>query len=126
MADPTTGLSISDLEAGSRMQLEPSLQNGIAVYYLLVALLNVGFALHYFRVGKRNIGWIWTGVTALYLLHALAYALHFDWVMPLGLRQGIDFLMGPVVYTMLAVILFVVMLVYRRFFVQPQVAWTIL
>jgi hypothetical protein len=122
----TSGLTIQDLDSASKMQLDPALQNGLAWYWALVALLNAGFALYYLRAGKRNIWVAWAAVTGLYLLHAAAYALHLDWVMPLWLRQGIDFLMGPVVYTSLAFGLFVVMLIWRRFFVQPQVAWAIL
>src|SRR5271166_2097403 len=34
--------------------------------------------------------------------------------------------MGPVVYTSLAIVLFVVMLIFRKVFVNPHVAWGVL
>jgi hypothetical protein len=107
--------------------LSPSLQNGLAVYYVLLALMNAGFAAYYFcGVRKSAFGIVWASVAGLFLLHAAGYALHLGWTAPQTLREGLDLLMGPVIYTTLSVVGFVLLLVFRRFFTNPQVAWAVL
>jgi Cytochrome b(C-terminal)/b6/petD len=104
-----------------------SLQNGLGVYYLLVALMNLGFALYFFLGAKRPVaGVLWGAVTVLFLVLAAAYLTHHGPVIPKVVTERVDFLMGPVVYTSLSIAGFILLLVFRRFFVQPQVAWTIL
>jgi hypothetical protein len=109
--------------------LDPGLQNGLAVYYLLVAAMNLGFAAYYYRLAptkRPGVAGAWAAVAAVFVLHAVAYGLHKGWVIPLGLRAGVDAFTGPVSYTMLSIVSFVVLLYGRRFFVQPQVAWAML
>lgn len=109
--------------------LDKGLQNGLAVYYFLVALLNLGFAAWYqwgSEPRKKNIAAIWTGVAALFLLHAAAYFFQAGWVIPLGLREFVDQLTGPISYTTLSILAFVALLYWRKFFTQPQVAWAAL
>src|SRR4051812_31436791 len=107
--------------------LEPGLQNALAVYYLLVALMNLGFAAYYFYGPRRTTPALaWAAVGALFLVHAVAYLLHLNWVLPLGLREEVDRAMGPVLYTTISAVGFVLLLVFRRFFVQPPVAWAVL
>jgi hypothetical protein len=100
----------------------------LGVYYLLVALLNFGFA-EYFHLGpKRDLrqAMIWSGVGGLFLVHAIAYFLKADWILPAGLREFINFVLGPVSYFILAVVGFVALLYFRKFFTQPVVGWTVL
>ncbi len=107
--------------------LDKGLQNGLAVYYLLVALLNFGFAAYWIYGPKRILaGAIWAAVGGLFLIHSIAYFAHAQWVLPIGTREEIDNLTGPVVYTTLSIIGFILLLYFRRFFVQPHVAWAIL
>jgi hypothetical protein len=102
------------------------LQNGLAVFYLLCAILNVGIAMAYGRAKNEKAGWIWGLVAFVFALHAAAYAFHCGVVVPHAVRNAIDWLMGPVVYTSLSVVGFVLLLVYRRFWVQPQVGLAVL
>ena len=44
----------------------------------------------------------------------------------MSLSEGVDYLTGPVSYTLVSVVGFAVLLYWRRFFVQPQVAWAML
>jgi hypothetical protein len=107
--------------------LDKSIQNGLAVYYLLIALLNFGFAVYYFRsAGKSVLGLLWTVVGAIFVIHAGAYAFKMGWSLPMHLKETVDALTGPVTYTMLSVVAFVLILVFRRFFVQPTVALALL
>jgi hypothetical protein len=109
--------------------LDRSLQTGLAVYYVLCVLMNVAFAL-YFQFGseprKRGVALAWYGVAALFALHAVAYFFQAGWVLSKGVRELIDGLTGPVSYTVLSVALFAAVLYWRRFFVNPQVAWALL
>jgi hypothetical protein len=118
--------SVAKLDPTSSLHLAPGLQNGLAVYYVLVALLNLGFAWVYFRSKQGRSALFWTGVAGLFLIHALAYALKADWVLPEAVTKTIDSFMGPTVYVSASCILFAVLLYYRKFFVQPQVAWGLL
>jgi hypothetical protein len=107
--------------------LDNGLQNGLAVFYLLVAVLNFGFAAYWFYGAKKALaGIIWAGVGALFVIHSVGYFAHAGWVLPAGIREAVDQMTGPVVYTTLSIIGFVVLLYFRKFFVQPHVAWAIL
>jgi hypothetical protein len=106
--------------------VDTSLQNSLAVYYLLVAVMNLGFAAYYFRAKDVRSAVVWTAVAALFLLHTAAYAAKAGWAISPRITEGADWIMGPVIYTTLSVVGFVVLLVWRRFFTQPQVAWAIL
>jgi len=102
--------------------LDHALQNGLGWYYLLVALLNAGFAWYYYtkKAGTKFI--IWAAVAGVFLVHAVIYLIHQGGRIPPGLTETVDKLMGPVTYTTLSVIGFVLLLVYRKFFTQPTVA----
>jgi hypothetical protein len=106
--------------------LDPNLQNALAWYYLLVAAMNLGFAAYWFKAGNKNAGLLWTVVGAVFVLHFFGYLFHQGWTMSAALRNGIDYLMGPVIYTTLSAVAFALMLIFRRIIVQPQVAWFIL
>ena len=60
--------------------LSDSLQTGIGLFYFLVMLMNVGFALyqHYERKDQLQTI-IWGVVAGVFGVHALAYLLHFGW-----------------------------------------------
>ena len=59
-------------------------------------------------------------------MHAFAYFLHGSLILPKPIREEVDTLMNPVIYTTASVVGFVLLLVFRKFFTQPQVAWAIL
>ncbi len=107
--------------------LDKGLQNGLAFFYLLVALLNFGFAAYSIAGAKKRLaGLVWAGVGVLFLLHTVGYISHQGWMLSAALREFIDSLTGPVTYTMVSIVAFALLLYFRKFFVQPDVAWTIL
>jgi hypothetical protein len=109
--------------------LDRGLQTGLGWYYLLCAAMNVCFALYYHvccQPRNKTAALVWYAVAGLFGLHAVAYFLGAGWTVPLGLREFVDELTGPVTYTVLSVIGFILLLAFRRFFVQPQVAWAVL
>jgi Cytochrome b(C-terminal)/b6/petD len=110
------------------MRLDASLQNGLAVFYLLVAIMNFAFAACYgLSAAKDRVkAGVWAAVGGLFLIHAIAYFAQLNWIIPQQICDMVNFLLGPVMYTSLSIGLFVVMLYFRRFFTNPQVAWAIL
>src|SRR5262245_23239483 len=113
--------------------LDSSLQTGLAVYYLLCVLLNLGFAAYYARYAEpRNprAALIWSVVAGVFFLHSLAYAFGAAWTIPYWVTEPIDLVFsgnqGATVYVILSMVAFVVLIYWRRFFTQPQVAWALL
>lgn len=103
------------------------LQTGLGFYFLLVMAMNLGFAAYYFRVEKqKSAGLAWTLVSGVHFVFALAYLAHASWQLPAGLKDFIDVLMGPVIYSTLSVVGFFAFLQFRRTFTNPHVAWGLL
>ncbi len=111
-----------------------NLQTGLAVFYFLVVLLNVGFALYQLRYRQNSTqGLLWLVVAGVFLVHALLYASHHGPVLSPGFRAFTTRLMGawggqagPILYTALSVIGFVLFLRYRATLTEPSIAWLIL
>jgi hypothetical protein len=106
--------------------MSDSLKHGLAVYYLLVALMNAGFAFYWFKTKRSALGILWAAVTGLFAIHGLAYLFGASIAVPRPITAGIDYLMGPVVYSTISVVGFVLLLVFRRWVVEPNVAWALL
>ena len=99
-------------------------------YYTGLAVMNAVAALILWQK-KKQTGWalVWVVVAGLMMILAsLALSGSADLVpaLPLAARNLVNRLSGPVLYTLGTTALFVVLFVFRKFFVQPMVAWTIL
>jgi hypothetical protein len=107
--------------------LSGSLQTGIGLFYFLVMLMNVGFALYQHYERKDQLQTIvWGVVAGVFGIHALAYLVHFGWSIFPWMQHFIDAVMNPVSYFLLAVTGFAVLLYFRRVATEPVVAWSIL
>lgn len=106
--------------------LSASLQVALGIFYLLVALMNVGFAYYFYRRKDMPQTALWAAVTAVFLLHAAAYFAQLGWILPHGPRDFVNYIMGPVVYFVLSVTAFVLFLFFRQTLTSPSVAWAIL
>jgi hypothetical protein len=114
--------------------LSDSLQNGLAIYYLIVLLLNFGLAAYQFSFRHDTcLGVVAAVLGALALVHMGAYFGHLGWQLPAGFRAFTTRLMGalggqagPILYTLGSVVGFALFLYYRRFFTEPLVAWVLL
>jgi hypothetical protein len=107
--------------------LSGPLQTGIGLFYLLVTLMNVGFALYQFYERKNQLQTIiWGVVSAVFGIHAIAYLTHNGWAIFPWLQNSIDWVMGPTTYFLLAVVGFTALLYFRRVATEPVVAWSIL
>jgi hypothetical protein len=115
-------------------ELSTSLQNGLGVYYLLVVLLNLGYAAYLFWSRRdRGQALLWAVVGGVFFIHAILYFAHLQLILPEGVRSTTTYVMGlyggqlgPILYTTGSVVGFILLLYYRRFFTQPIVAWSIL
>jgi hypothetical protein len=123
-----------ELHGFTSLQEWQSVQTGLGVYYLLVMLLNLGFAAYYLygRRDKKQVV-IWSVVAGVFFLHGLLYLLHQGPVLSEDFRGFTTKLMGawggqagPILYTSLSVLGFIALLYFRRSFAQAPVAWAIL
>jgi hypothetical protein len=99
-------------------------------YYTLIAVMNGVAALILWR-RKNQPGWAitWAVVAGLMMILAgLALSGSATLVpsLPLSVRKLVNSLSGPVFYTLGTTALFTVLFVFRKFFVHPMVAWSIL
>jgi hypothetical protein len=113
--------------------LDKGLQTGLAWYYVLCVVMNVGFALYYqlwSEPRRKDVALVWYVVAGLFGLHAVAYFLQAGWVIPHGITEPIDTVFrgnqGATVYVVLSVVAFVALVYWRRTIVQPQFAWALL
>lgn len=114
--------------------LSNSTQTGLAVFYFLAVLLNLGYAAYQYRVAKnQKHAAIWSIVAGLFLILGVGYLFRAGWTLPGSFRDMTTSVMGamggqagPILYVTGAVVGFILLLRYRAFFTDPAVAWTIL
>lgn len=115
-------------------EMSASTQSGLAWFYLCMVLMNLGFAAYQFRVRKNMVQTtVWGIVSGVYLIHALAYFAHAGWMLPEGFRTWTTEVMGmyngqagPILYTLISLIGFVLFFRYAKFFTEPIMAWWLL
>jgi len=114
----------------------------LGTYYLLLAVMNgvAAFLLWQGAARQRTFfhlpglglpvtaAFVWLVVSLLFLLISpLAYSGDPDWMrlisLPQAVRSGINWLMDPTIYSVGSLVLLGFLFVFRRFFVQPWVAW---
>jgi hypothetical protein len=99
-------------------------------YYALIAIINGVCALVLWR-RKSQPGWalVWAafaGIMMILASLALSGSPRLVPALPAAARDLVNTLSGPVLYTLGTLSLFTVLFVFRKFFVKPMVAWTIL
>jgi Cytochrome b(C-terminal)/b6/petD len=110
-----------------------SIAGGLGVYYLLLAAMNAVCALYLWRrKDEPGQALIWTTVAIVFVIMApLAMSGYPEWVpqMPEWFKNFSMILSGKtgaIVYSVGTTVALVTMFVFRRFFVRPMVAWTML
>ena len=106
----------------------------LAVFYLLVVVLNIGYAAYLLYVNRdRKQAAIWGAVAGVFLIHAALYLSPARPVLPASVGETTTRIMGawngqagPILYTVLSVLAFAGLLYYRKFLTQPIVAWSLL
>jgi hypothetical protein len=105
--------------------LSPEVCKGLAVFYVLAAVANAGFA--YFQLKRRNRAatLLWLVVAGVFLFHALLYLSPYGSrsVIPESLAGWVDWATNAVTYFVLSTVGFIVLLVFRKPLTAPPVAW---
>jgi len=99
-------------------------------YYTFLAIMNSIAALILWRK-KNSPGWavVWSAFAGLMMILAslaLSGSKSMVPVLPGAVRGLVNNLSGPVLYTLGTTALLVIAFVFRKFFVQPMVAWSVL
>src|SRR5579862_7129612 len=95
--------------------LSSSIQIGLGVFYLLCALMNLGFASYQNSHRNRSQGRFWMFVACVFLFHALAYFFQAGWALPDGFKNAVNAAMNPVTYFVLALSGLAAVLYFRAF-----------
>ena len=106
----------------------------LAVFYLLVVILNIGYAAYLLYVNRdRKQAAIWGAVSGVFLIHAALYLSPTRPVLPAGFRETTTRIMGamhgqagPILYTVMSVLAFAGLLYWRKTLTKPIVAWSLL
>jgi len=99
-------------------------------YYTFIALVN-GVASLILWKRKQQPGWaavwaVFAGLMMILASLALSGSAALVPALPLSVRTLVNKLSGPVLYTLGTTALFAILFIFRKFFVQPMVAWTLL
>src|SRR5438105_2200523 len=108
--------------------LDPLVQWGLAVYYALCAVFNVGFAYYWVQRRHREQSLLWFLAAGLFGAHALLY------LTPLGAKMVIaesvthfvDTVTNAVSYFVLSTVAFIAVLAFRKTVTAPAVAFGLL
>jgi hypothetical protein len=103
--------------------LTPGIQTGLGFYFLLAALLNVGFWWFQTNRVRSLVALAFSVVSALL---GVGYLVHWGPTMPQEMRDAIDWMANPITYFVGSLIAFAALLKFRKFFTEPAVAWTLL
>jgi hypothetical protein len=107
--------------------LPSSFQNGLGFFYLLVLLLNLGFVAYFWvRQRDRALTVLWLAVSAVFLIHSLAYFFHAGWAMSPVIKNFVNAIMNPVTYFVLALLGLIVLLYFRKIATNPILAFGVL
>jgi len=124
--------------------LTPSVIFGLGWYYMLMFVLNFGWAIRSYK-RHEHIGWldrafgqeipsaaIWAAYSSLLLMVSLAHLTGYHQPgeflirMPDAVKTFVNSFADPVSYFTLSIVLFVLMIWLRRWWIQPTVIWLML
>lgn len=115
---------------GSEADFLSRMSGFLGAYYVFLALMNGVAALYLWqRKNRPQQALVWLLLGGLFvILSPLAMSGHPGWVpvMPQFIQNFVNYWTGPVVYSVGTSLLLVAMFWFRRFFVNPFVAWGLL
>jgi hypothetical protein len=108
-------------------ELSAAVQSGLAVFYVLAAALNAGYAYYHLKRGDRSQVPLWLLAAGVFLAHAVCYLLPFGsrLVIPWALADWVNWGTNAVTYFVLSTVAFVIVLLFRKQLTTPAVAWGI-
>src|SRR5581483_11684975 len=106
-------------------ELSTPVQKGLAVFYVLVAALNAGYAFYHVKHRNRGQALLWLVVAGVFLIHAFAYMSPAGAHLTIneGITYWVDWATNAVTYFVLSTLAFIALLAFRRTLTAPPVAW---
>src|SRR6516162_881639 len=92
------------------------LQTGLGFFYTLCLLLHLGFLYVEYKKLSPIAAAMWGMLAAVYMVLAFANFGQMGLAAPQSIKDFIDWLMGPVIYTTMSVVAFAAFLYWRKFF----------
>lgn len=106
-------------------ELSSTVQSGLAVFYVLAALLNAGYAYYHVMHRNRPQALLWLVVAGVFLVHTFIYlspaGAHA--VIPDTITFWVDWATNAVSYFVVSTLGFAALLIFRRQLTAPIVAW---
>lgn len=112
---------------GSHAEYIENVSGFLGGYYMGLASMNATYALYLWKVKNRGLSAvIWTAVAVVLTgISALAWG-GSPLELPQAVKDAVNWLTGPVIYSVGTIVVLAVMFVFRKFFVHPTVAWVLL
>jgi hypothetical protein len=105
--------------------LPSSVQSGLAVFYVLAAALNAGYAYYHVKHRNRPEATLWLLAAGFFLVHAFIYlspaGAHTR--IPESITYWVDWATNAVTYFVLSTVVFLVVIAFRKQLTAPPVAW---
>jgi hypothetical protein len=104
--------------------LTPSVRTGLAVFYVLAAVMNAGYAWYCLR-RKSGQTLLWLIAAGVFIVHAFLYLSPSgaNLLLPEHLAIWVNWATNAVTYFVLSTVGFIVVLLLRRWVTAPAVAW---
>jgi hypothetical protein len=106
--------------------LTAPVQNGLGAYYVICALLSVGFGVYQTKRRARFPALLAFAWAAVFGFHAIAYLAHRGWVIPHSVTSLVDSYTNAVSYFVVSTVAFIALVVFRRQLTEPNTAWTLM
>ena len=106
-------------------ELTPSVQSGLAVFYVLAAAMNAGYAYYHVKHRNRPQASLWLLAAGAFLVHAFLYLAPIGrhLVIPTTIADWVDWGTNAVTYFVLSTVGFILVLLFRKQLTSPAVAW---
>jgi hypothetical protein len=109
---------------GSQAEYIQGVSGFLGGYYLAIATMNAVYALYLWRIRNRSVpALVWTIVAIVLTGISAVAAGGSPPALPDAVKHAIDWLTGPVVYSVGTMALLTVLFVFRKFFISPTVGW---
>jgi hypothetical protein len=106
-------------------ELDSNVASGLAVFYVICAALNAGYAYYHVKQRNRPQALLWLIAAGIFLIHTFVYlspAGH-HLVISEGLAEWVNWATNAVTYFVVSTVGFALVLLFRKTVTSPPVAW---
>jgi hypothetical protein len=106
-------------------ELDSNVASGLAVFYVLCAALNAGYAYYHVKHRNRPQAMLWLIAAGFFLLHTFLYLSPAgrQLVISEGLADWVNWATNAVTYFVISTVAFALVLLFRKTVTAPVVAW---